>query len=792
MLPIWTLTQALRGFRVGRGTMMLAFGVMSLVMAAGTVSFSVVDAIAIRPLPYAAPTRLVDISVPSPTAGARLLASPADFVAWSDRGLYSLNSIAAARLGIVRLRLGGTLTQVSTSTVTPNIFDVLGVSPSLGRLFKADDGPAGADLVAVLGHDFWVSRFSADRTVVGRQVEFEDGPREVIGVLPDGVWYPITAGRAPDVYLPHAFGAADSLDNHCCLFVVGRLSPRFSVQQMRTEIQRLSSAVVVPLQEEVVGSNRASMLLVLAAVGLLMLLACAGTGTALLGRATSRSPEFAIRAALGASRGQLATCLLLEAVGLAALAAVASLAISIWGVALSESMLPSGFTRVSTIALNTRVLVVLSVTAIVSGLAFGTAPAWFVSRLDFVGPMKASGGVIGARHHRTLVGLLVTSIALVSIVLVATTLVVATFVKLSTTDLGFARRNVMTVGYEQPLGSLTRSDWPAASETIRADVLRRVRTLPGVVDAAISVGGSSPLSGAKSTVSFFIPGFGAIRPEDSVQYDRVTPEYFRTMGIELIRGRTFTLADRLGTPPVMVINDVAAKQWFVDSDPVGRVAVLGEPTTIVGVSRAVRFEGPEGELRPAIYLAASQSDVAKVSGTAIGLLLVRTRNDPRALAASIQSAIRPALAVEPGLAAFIDDDFRRLTETRRFNAEVMSMFGVFALMVGATTIYGTAAFVAAQELRGLALRMALGATPFAIRRAVLRQSLVWIGAGLLLGIVGSWAASTLMRSFVFGVRPTEPLVYLAVSGAVASLGLGATIIPAIRASRVDPVLVLRQ
>ena len=792
MLPIWTLTQALRGFRVGRGTMMLAFGVMSLVMAAGTVSFSVVDAIAIRPLPYAAPTRLVDISVPSPTAGARLLASPADFVAWSDRGLYSLNSIAAARLGIVRLRLGGTLTQVSTSTVTPNIFDVLGVSPSLGRLFKADDGPAGADLVAVLGHDFWVSRFSADRTVVGRQVEFEDGPREVIGVLPDGVWYPNHSGTRSRRLLATRFWRRGLL-GQSLLPLCGR-PPESSVQRPADayRIQRLSSAVVVPLQEEVVGSNRASMLLVLAAVGLLMLLACAGTGTALLGRATSRSPEFAIRAALGASRGQLATCLLLEAVGLAALAAVASLAISIWGVALSESMLPSGFTRVSTIALNTRVLVVLSVTAIVSGLAFGTAPAWFVSRLDFVGPMKASGGVIGARHHRTLVGLLVTSIALVSIVLVATTLVVATFVKLSTTDLGFARRNVMTVGYEQPLGSLTRSDWPAASETIRADVLRRVRTLPGVVDAAISVGGSSPLSGAKSTVSFFIPGFGAIRPEDSVQYDRVTPEYFRTMGIELIRGRTFTLADRLGTPPVMVINDVAAKQWFVDSDPVGRVAVLGEPTTIVGVSRAVRFEGPEGELRPAIYLAASQSDVAKVSGTAIGLLLVRTRNDPRALAASIQSAIRPALAVEPGLAAFIDDDFRRLTETRRFNAEVMSMFGVFALMVGATTIYGTAAFVAAQELRGLALRMALGATPFAIRRAVLRQSLVWIGAGLLLGIVGSWAASTLMRSFVFGVRPTEPLVYLAVSGAVASLGLGATIIPAIRASRVDPVLVLRQ
>ena len=285
-----------------------------------------------------------------------------------------------------------------------------------------------------------------------------------------GVWYPITAGPPSDLYLPWVHTAAERSDARCCVFVVGRLRRGVGVEQARADIQGFSSAVVVPLQDRVVGSGRTAMLLVLAAVGFVLLVACANVAIVLLARAVTRGPEFATREALGASRGQLGAGVLLEALTLAIAAATAALVLSRWGLEIATSNLPPMLTRVSTIAIDGRVVTASIITAILCGLVSGTAPAWLVSRRGLVDYLKTGGGsIVGGRYGRTLAAFLVANLAVVSLLLVATVLVVGTFVRLTTADLGFERRNVMALGYEQPLAGTPKAEWSAVAATVRAD-----------------------------------------------------------------------------------------------------------------------------------------------------------------------------------------------------------------------------------------------------------------------------------------------------------------------------------
>ncbi len=774
---------ALRGLRSARGTTALALAVLSLALAAGTVTFAVVDAVAIRPVPYAAPERLVDLSLPGSAEGTRLLASPSDYLAWRERA-STLQSVGAARVSTVRLELDGALTTLSARRVTTNLFDVLGVRAAVGRLFGPEqDHPTGS--AVVLSHDLWVSRFSENPDVVGRRVTVDDITREVIGVLPAGVWYPITAGPPPDLYLPYVPGEADRHDSGCCVFVVGRLRPGVGVEQVKADVQRFSAAAVVPLQDAVVGTGRATMMPVLVAIGLVLLVACVNVSIVLLSRAVTRTPEFATRAALGASPGRLSAGVFIEAIALALASVMAGLVMATWGVEIAKVNLPPMLTRVSTIGLDERVLVVSIVAAIACGLVSGAAPAWLVSRRrGLAGALKTGGGsIVGGRHDRTLAAFLVANLAAVSALLVATVLISGSFIRLTALDLGFPRENVMTLGYEQPLAGMADAEWPATAATIRQDVLARTRAVPGVIDAAISIGGRAPLSWLAGPAG---PG------DDRVELDRVTPDYFRAMGIQIISGRTFGPSDRAGAPAVVIINDTAARRWFPDRDPVGQVVSrFDEPATVVGVVRDVLFDGPEAPARPAVYVPADQHDLARVSGMAMGLLIVRTSADPRALASTVRDALRPALAVEPSPPRFMDDDFRSLTATRRFNAAVMTMFGVFAVVIGAISVYGTMAFVVARQVRAIGLRMALGASPADVMRMVLGRALRLAAIGAAVGLAGAWAASSAFAAFVFGIRTTDPVVFVSVAGILVVVSTVAALVPALRAARLDPVMVMR-
>lgn len=787
--------EASRGLRAGRGTTALAFAILTLALAAGTVTFSVVDGVAIRPLPFVSPERLVGISLPGVKPGTLSPVTPQDYFSWLE-GARAFTSLAASRpTPPLRLMVGGESEMLTARRITASLFEVLGVRPAAGRWFGSEHEREGGPGAVILSHELWVRRFRSDANVIGSKLKFGQESLEVVGVAPAGVWYPIDQSPS-DLYVPYVATAAERSNGRArSMSIVGRLLPEVSVDQARADVTRVSTGpvVVLPLHEQVVGSAKRWLLLVLAGVGFVLLVACVNVATLLLVRATTRAQEFAIRVALGASRGRLVVDLVLEGLILALCAGAAAVAVSLWGVELAKSNMPPGLlTRVSTIAVDGRVLSVSIAVAVLCGVTFASAPAWLAVRSDLIGVMKAGGGVLvsGRRGERSLGSLLVVEITVVSMLLVATTLVVRSFILITTTDLGFDRENVITIEYARSLRESPEASRSSAAAIFRAELLSRVTSLPGVSNAALSTNGSVPLAGSSVRYSLVIPGVGETRADDMLETRMVSPGYFQVMGMRLVQGRLFDSGDRAGAPLVMLINDVAARRFFRDRNPVGEVVTFRGPTTIIGVLNGVHFRGPEAEVQPEMYLPADQEPTRGLMDS--GSLVVRTDGNTREVAAAVRDAIRPTLGSEPPQAQFVDDFFRRLTAGRRFNAGVMAAFGFIGIALGIIGVYGTMAFLVTRQGRDIGLRLALGASRSRIMRSVLGVALRRVALGVAMGLTAAWAASNMFRSFVFGIQPTDPSIYAEVASFVVVVGLVAALVPAVRAARLDPVETLRR
>jgi predicted permease len=769
-------------------------------MAAGTVAFSVVDAVALRPLPYGTPDRLVGISSPGMRPGTLIPITPQDYYSLVD-GARAFEGLAASRPdGSLRLTLADGVETMKSIRITANLFDVLGVRPEAGRWFGPEDERPGAAPAVILSHDVWVHRFGADPAVIGRYLRFADRTREVIGVVPRGVWFPITAAP-PDVYVPYVPTPADRIYGPGRTFVmtvVGRMRLGVAVAQARADVVRVftSAVVVLPLHDQAVGSAKGWLLLVLVAVTFILLIACVNVASLLLARAVARTPEFATREALGASRRRLAGGLMIEGVMLATASAAAALLMSPWGVGIVKASLPAGLlTRTTTIAIDARVLVVSAAAALLCGIAFGSAPAWMTLRADLFGLMKGSGSVLGDRRAgRWLGALSIAEVVFVSVLLVTTTLAVSTFVVITTMDLGFDRHNLSAIWYERSLADLPIDKRDEAAAAVRRDILERARAVPGVAGAAIEVNGGLPLEQSSVRYGLDIPGYGEVRGDDMLETRMVTPDYFRVMGMQLVRGRTFAASDRAGAPRVMLINDVAARRFFAGRDPVGQVVTFRGPTTIVGVLRGVHVDGPEAATRPEMYTLADQEPARyqAIQGASSGVLVVRASQNAPAVVAAVREAIRPALGgAEPQQPQWVEQFFSDLTTLRRFNAGLMTALGAVALVLGGMGIYATMAFLVACQVRAIGLRLALGASPAEIVRLVLWAAGRRVAVGAALGLAGAWATSSAFRALAFGVRVTEPSVYIVVAGLLASAGVLAALAPALRAARLDPLEALR-
>jgi predicted permease len=796
------LRDAGRGLRVSRGTMTLAFVMLTVAIAAGTVTFSVVDALAIRQLPYRDVERLAAVARISPRDSGYASLAPQDYFAL-QAGVSAFDGLA----GSGRWSLPGDTPNsppIIGARTTLNFFDVLGVAPMLGHGFQPGQDQAGDDGVIVLSDHLWSQRFGSDPHIVGRHARFGAQTRVVLGVMPKDFAFWMYQGQAADFWVPYVPTAQDrseaSRGRSYFLQVFGRLHPGSSIDQVESQAiavaaglnpsyQRAGRFAALPLQDFVIGPAKSWLLLMLAAVGLVLFASCINVANLLLARGTTRRRELATREALGASRARLARTLLFEGLLLAVGAAIAGVGVSYWGVQVAKSLLPAGLARAGEIAVDGRVLMVSVSAAVLCGLIFGTAPALQASRTDLVTAIKNDGGaIIGGRARRRWLGaLLVAEVAFVVTLLVGTGLVVGTFIRIVTMDLGFDRRDVVAFAVMKSLSGVPKSDRAAASEAFLNDVTERVRGVSGVITAAVVQDGV-PMSGGSARYSIKLPD--GVETGDTLTFHPVTPNYFQAMGVRLLHGRVIDTSDRVGAPLVALINDTAARQFFPNVDPVGQIITFRGPTTIVGVVAATHVLGPEQEAQPELYVPLSQE--LQTDPIPYGDLVVRVRHLTPELTARLAAAIAPALGTqkvpEP---KSLNDLFAKVTAQRRFSALVLSVFGGVSAVIAAIGIYGVIAFIVAQQLREIGLRLALGASSRLVLVGVIGGAAKYVAAGVLIGLLGARATSRVFASLLFGIRATDSRVYFAVALVLLGIGVIAALAPARRAARVDPLIALR-
>lgn len=699
------------------------------------------------------------------------------------------------------------------SRVTWEFFPMLRVSPMMGRAFSAADEVEGQHRVVILSYGFWQRRFGGAADVAGRKIDLNEEPWEIVGVMPPEFTYPVASERPSDLFTPVAFTAEEKVRNDSRNYnwtTIGRLKSGVSIEQAHDQMNRLAEALdqqypkwspgrraqVVSLHHSLVRRVRAWMLMLLGAVGLLLVIACANVANLMLARATARAREVTVRAALGASRWRLVRALLVEGLMLSCAGAIAGIALAYGGVQLIKAWLPTGLPRVAAVAIDLRVLAAAIAASVVTGLVFGIVPALHSSRPDLASTLKESGrsSTAGAGSHRLRNALVVAEVAMAVVLLVGAGLFAGSFVQLIRIDPGLDYHNVLTfnVGLRTPPG--VRFGTPAYEEVAtrgRAyveEVIDAVRRLPDVESVAV-VNGGLPLTGSWSRTGVELPGRGELKgDDDSIDRRSVTPEYLPLLRIPLKKGRHLTATDTANTEQVVLINEAAARQYWPGQDPVGqRVKINSRDRIVVGVVGDVRHLGPETLARQEAYIPYAQD-----TGSG-GTVVVRTGSDPLRVFPAVKAAI---WAINPEQ-RFTQDVFTmegymdRLIAQRRFNMAMLVLFGVLGLVITAAGIYGVMAYLVQQRTNEIGLRMALGATPGGVMSMVLKRASLLMVIGLIIGGIGAWYLSASVQSFLFQTQSQDVRIFALALVVLTLAGLVASAVPARRAARVDPLIALR-
>ena len=813
------LKNAFRSLRSAGGFTVAALIVLTLGIGATTAIFSVVDAVVLRALPFDEHDRLVVVGqrhLPSPqfpelTRDPEQLTpvAPQNYLDWlSQQQVF--DAMGAFASGWLTLQEPGAEPEsLVPLRVTAGFFDVLRVRPAFGRAIEPRDEAPGAHPVAVLSDGLWRRRFGGDRNVVGRRIPVEDlegGPGasegsryEVIGVMPPDFSYP-PASRPADIWVPyvvppdHRTRRLDSRTNY--LQVVARLRDGVTLQQARAQMDQVAAALeqanpvwnkddrigVRRLNDHLVGTRtRSWMLMLLGAVGTVLLIACANVANLLLARASARQREVGIRAALGASRWRLIRQLLIESLVLSAAGTLCAIIVAWWGVELLRTSMPEGVPRVATIAIDLRVLAAAAGLSLLTGILFGLVPALQVSRPDLTLALKAGvqpGAGTASRKLRS--ALVVAEIALAVVLLVGAALFLGSFLALIRIDPGFDASRVLTIQISPrvPDRAAPRDAGPAF-----ADLVERIGHVPGVEFASTS--NSLPLSGGVTASSVRIPG-SHLDPSEMISIARVTPDYHQAMSISLRRGRFFTSADRRGTENVVIISESAARKYFPGQDPIGHTVSVDGDRTVVGVVGDVHQFSLEVDPMTQAYVPVAQSFLPG------GMLAIRTHGDPYDVLASVKSAVFAVFPEVPLRNVITMEELlgKRLAQ-RKLTMMLVGLFGLLGLAIAAVGVYGVMAYLVAQRTREIGVRMALGATRSIVLAMVLRKALTLVATGLLCGGVAAWYLSAATRTFLFRLEPTDPRAFAAAVVSLTVAALIASLVPARRAARVDPIVALR-
>ncbi len=806
------LRDALRSLRAAPGVTATALCILALGIGAGTAIFSVVDAVALRGLPF---DRADELLAPGESWKGKGDAgvTPQDFLDWRARqdvfsGLAATTSPREAfRFPADDRRYSA----LKVTCVTANLFDVLGVAPRVGRAFADADEAAGAVPVAILSDGFWRARFAADPLIVGRTMTLTNGTWTIVGVMPPEFTYPLGM-PARDLWVPYVMTTDERTRGRRNMFnayvrAVGRLRPGVTVDQARSRMRDLTTSlkaeypawfenvgVSVPtLKEAVVGPTlRSWMLMCLGAVLCVLAIAVVNVANLLLARATVRARDIAVRAALGASRWQLVRALLAESLVLSLAGTALGVAAAYWGVDAIKALLPAGLPRADLIAVNIRVLAAASTAAIATGLACGVVPALQGSRIDLADAFRdggARGGTTSAARQRLRGALVAVEISLATMLLVGAGLFVTSFVRLMRIDIGLDYRDVVAVGV-YPLasngaGTVSQDDRDRAARALMA-AADRLRSIPGVEHVAVLDGGL-PLSGTEFVDRIAVPGRDEGAAPATIEVYRVSPDYAATVKLPLLRGRSFTDADNESAAmPVAVLNAEAVRQYLADRDPIGAVIDLQGRRTIVGIVGNTRPGGPETGVRPEAYLPLAQG------GSRSGYVLLRTGRHADDLTATITDAVASAVPdARIGPVERLDDLFGVLVAQRRFNMLLVGLFGVLAIAIASAGVYGVIAYLVEQRTAEIGVRIALGADPAGILRLVLSRAAGLIGTGVVIGLAGAAWLAGVTGAFLFEVQPHEPAIYATVAVLLFAIGLAASVVPARRAARVDPLTAFR-
>jgi len=768
---------------------------LALGIGIDTATWSVVDTVLLRPLPYPRPERLVSAMAARPSRGLdRVSLTPADFLAFREGGHAFAALGAFVPFGTVDLTGEGDPVELRRHLVSEGLLAALGVRPARGRLFLASDYRGEGPPVALLSARLWRQRYGGDLAIVGRRLLLEGRRVEVVGVLPAAFRIP---GGEPDLLLPLVFPAGAATDRESAyLGAIGRLRPGVPLAAARAELavvaRRLErqlpatnrglGASLVPLSEAMAGTAGPALLAAFAAVCCVLLIACANVANLQLVRAAARGREMAVRLALGASRWRIARQLFAESAVLAA--AGGALGLPLAGLALALLPDPRGvyLPKNVDVRLDARALGAALVLTALAALAAGLAPALRTAFRALL-PRAAE-----APRSQRLQGLLVTAeIAAASMLLVGAGLLLRGLDRLLARDPGFAPRHVLALDVALPAARYPEA-WQAAR--FDAELCARLAALPGVTGA-----GAAKELPPDEPWSFHPRVAGAELPADaSAGWEVVTPGYFAAMGTPIVRGRPFDAGDRAGSPPVALVNRSAARRFLADGDPVGRrLRFNGTWHQVIGVAGDQRSPSRDEEPQPVVYLAAAQEPVPAPMLRSMSFV-VRAAGDPLALA----NPVRRALAsLDPDLpAAHLGALDERLAAAgvlvqSRFNATLLAAFAALALVLAAVGIYGAMSYLVTARTRELGVRMAVGAGRGDLLRLVLARGAALAAAGLALGLAGAAALSRLLASLLYGVSARDPWTFAAVALILAMVALLASFLPARRASRLEPVAALR-
>jgi predicted permease len=810
-----TLRYALREFARRPAFTAVAVLTLALGIGANAAIFSVIDAVLLRPLPYADPDRIVipweySAEMEQRVGLDRLPSSPADFTDFAARQ-STFAHFASMRGERLNLTEGTDPERVGAVRVSEAFFDVLGVTAYIGRTFVPDDARGGR--MVVIAHQLWVRRFGSDPAIAGRSVSLNGEPATIVGVMPPGFTFP-ALGELPEAYGFAATPVIWTLDvltpeqrrnrGGKSWILIGRLKPGTTIEQAEADLAAIAADIardhprsnagwtvrVLPLREQLVGQVRPALMVLLAAVGVVLLIACANVANLLLVKATARQRELTVRSALGAARWRLMADLLVESTILALLAGVAGVAVGWWMLRALLTLVPSTLPSLAAAGLDIRVLAFTLVMSLLTTAVFGLVPAVLASRCDpSDGLREGARGTVGSRRGRTLRKVLVVvEVALAVVLLVAAGLLTRTFVRLMQVPTGFVSRGVLTMEIALPPSVYRGSSAVTFFETL----LGRIAALPGVAASGATSG--LPLSGGENLT--LVTAEGAPRPEPGreilTDYRTVTPGYFTTLQIPTKDGAVFGDEVRAEGPRPIVVNETMARRLWPDRPALGRRIKLAAYEqdapwyTVVALVGDTRQTGLETALRPQVYVHHRQDPSTHMA------VVLRVPGDPLGIAPTARAAV---LAVDPrqpvASVRTMDAVVEAAVSGRRFHVFLFAVFAALAVALAVVGLYAVVAYSVAERMREMAVRLALGARPLSLLTLVLREGLSLVAVGIGVGIGAALLLTRFLESLLFGVRARDATTFVVVPLLLLAAATVGCLIPARRAMRVDPAAALR-